>query len=152
MPPQAANRSSLEKAGIDLNAKGGIKVNENMQTVNSNVYAVGDVTGQDMFVYLAAYGGKLAARNALHGNIASRETDGLIKLVADSKTDKLLGATILAPESGDSIQTIVMAIKANFTTEKLASTIFPYLSAVEGLKLAAQIINKDVAKLSCRAG
>lgn len=191
----------LEKVGIELNAKGGIKINEFMQTCNSNVYAVGDVTGQDMFVYMAAYGGKLAARNALHGNkntyinttmpavvftepqmasvglteaaaikkgydvktivitlenvprfIASRETNGLIKLVADSKTDKLLGATILAPEAGDSIQTIVIAMKANFTTEELANTIFPYLTAVEGLKLAAQTFNKDVSKLSCCAG
>ena len=191
----------LEKAGIDLNAKGGIKINEYMQTTHPNVYAVGDVTGKDMFVYMAAYGGKLAARNALNGNknaysnttmpavvftepqmatvglteaaatkmgydvktsvitldhvprfIASRETVGLIKLVADSKTDKLLGATILAPEAGDSIQTVVMAMKANFTTEELANTICPYLTAVEGLKLAAQTFNKDVAKLSCCAG
>ena len=84
--------------------------------------------------------------------IASRETDGLIKLIADSTTDKLLGATILAPEAGDSIQTIVMAMKANFTTEELANTIFPYLTAVEGLKLAAQTFNKDLSKLSCCAG
>ena len=172
-----------------------------MQTTHPDVYAVGDGTGQDMFVYMAAYGGKLAARNALNGNknaysnvsmpavvftepqiatvglteaeaikkgyevktsvitldnvprfIASRETIGLIKLVADSKTDKLLGATILAPEAGDSIQTIVMALKADLTTEELANTIFPYLTAVEGLKLAAQSFNKDVTKLSCCAG
>ena len=84
--------------------------------------------------------------------IASRETNGLIKLVADSKSDKLLGATILAPEAGDSIQTIVMAMKANFTIEELANTIFPYLTAVEGLKLAAQTFNKDVTNLSCCAG
>ena len=84
--------------------------------------------------------------------IASRETDGLIKLVADNTTDKLLGATILAPEAGDSIQTIVMAMKAKSTTEELANTVFPYLTAVEGLKLAAQSFNKDVAKLSCCAG
>ena len=84
--------------------------------------------------------------------IASRETDGLIKLVADSKTDKLLGATILAPEAGDSIQTMVIALKAGLTTEELGDTIFPYLTAVEGLKLAAQSFNKDVKKLSCCAG
>jgi mercuric reductase len=73
-------------------------------------------------------------------------------LVADRKTDKLLGATILAPEAGDSIQTVVMALKAGLTTEELADTIFPYLTAVEGVKLAAQTFKKDVKKLSCCAG
>jgi len=76
----------------------------------------------------------------------------LIKLVADNETDKLLGATVLAPEAGDSIQTVVMALKAGFTAEELGETIFPYLTAVEGLKLAAQGFTKDVKKLSCCAG
>jgi mercuric reductase len=191
----------LEKAGIGVNGNGGIAVNEYMQTSRSDVYAVGDVTGQDMFVYMAAYGGKLACLNALEGNkrrydneampavvftdpqvatvglteaaakakghdvktslitldavprhIAARDTRGLIKLVADRKTDKLLGATILAREAGDSIQTVVMALKASLTTEELADTIFPYLTAVEGVKLAAQTFKKDVKKLSCCAG
>ena len=191
----------LDKAGIGLTGKGGIAVNEYMQTSHPDVYAVGDVTGQDMFVYMAAYGGKLASLNALEGNkrrynneampsvvftdpqvatvglteaeakakghdvktslitldnvprhIAARDTRGLIKLVADRQTDKLLGATIMAPEAGDSIQTVVMALKADLTTEELAETIFPYLTAVEGVKLAAQTFKKDVKKLSCCAG
>lgn len=191
----------LEKAGVDLNAERGVAIDEHMQTSNPDVYAVGDVTGKDMFVYMAAYGGKLAAKNALNGNrakydnatmpavvftdpqvatvgltearaearghdvkvsvvtlenvprfIASRETSGLVKLVADDKTDMLLGATILAPEAGDSIQTVVMALKAGLTAEELGDTIFPYLTAVEGLKLAAQGFTKDVKKLSCCAG
>lgn len=191
----------LEKVGIDLNAKGCVEIDECMQTSNPDVYAVGDVTGRDLFVYMAAYGGKLAAGNALNGNrtkydnstmpavvftdpqvataglteagakakgydvkistvtldnvprfIASRETDGLIKLVADNATDKLLGATIMAPEAGDSIQTVVMALKAGLTTGELGAMIFPYLTAVEGLKLAAQSFSKDVKKLSCCAG
>jgi mercuric reductase len=191
----------LEKAGIVLNGKGGIAVNEYMQTSHPDVYAVGDVTGEDMFVYMAAYGGKLAAGNALEGNtrkydndamptvvftdpqvaaaglteaeakarghdtktsvitldnvprhIVARDTRGLIKLVADRKTDRLLGAAILAPEAGDSIQTVAMALKARLTTEELADTIFPYLTAVEGVKLAAQAFRKNVKKLSCCAG
>jgi mercuric reductase len=38
-----------------------------MRTTRSNVYAAGDVTDRDQFVYMAAYGAKLAARNALNG-------------------------------------------------------------------------------------
>lgn len=38
------------------------------------------------------------------------------------------------------------------TTKSLGETIFPYLTTVEGLKLAAQTFDRDVAKLSCCAG
>lgn len=67
-------------------------------------------------------------------------------------TDRLLGAQVLAPEGADTIQTMVMAIKYGMTTKELGETIFPYLTTVEGLKLAAQGFEKDVAKLSCCAG
>jgi mercuric reductase len=43
-------------------------VNEFLQAENSAVYAAGDVIGDPMFVYVAAYGGALAAENALTGN------------------------------------------------------------------------------------
>lgn len=59
---------------------------------------------------------------------------------------------IIAPEGADSIQTLVMALKVGMTTKALGETIFPYLTTVEGLKLAAQTFDMDVAKLSCCAG
>lgn len=191
----------LDVAGIDLNQFGGVKVDERMRTTRNNVYAAGDVTGQDQFVYMAAYGAKIAAKNALNSNslsydnsampavvftdpqiasvgltqaqagkqgldvstsiltldnvpraLAARDTRGLIKLVADRNTKKLIGAHILAPEGSDSIQTAVLAIKAGMTYEELGAMIFPYLTTVEGLKLAAQTFDMDVKKLSCCAG
>ena len=191
----------LQDVGIELTANGGIPVNDHLQTTNPNIYAVGDVTGRHQFVYMAAYGAKLAAENALNGNnrrydaaampsvtftdpqvagvglteeaardeglsvkasvlplsylpraLAARDTRGLIKLVAEQGSDRLLGAHILAPEGADSIQTAALAIKQGLTVGDLAESIFPYLTTVEGLKLAAQTFEKDVAKLSCRAG
>ena len=84
--------------------------------------------------------------------LAARDTRGLIKLVAEASTGKLLGAHILAPEGADSIQTAALAIKAGLTVDDLADAIFPYLTTVEGLKLAAQAFSKDVALLSCCTG
>jgi len=55
----------LEEAGVTLGKRGEVVVNENLQTDNPFVYAAGDVTGRDMFVYVAAYSGMLAAENAL---------------------------------------------------------------------------------------
>ena len=192
---------NLGLADIELNEVGGVKVDERLRTTRENVYAAGDVTGRDQFVYMAAYGAKIAAKNAMNSNslsydnsampavvftdpqiasvgltearakqqemnvrtsvltldnvpraLAARDTRGLIKLVADEKTGKLLGAHILAPEGSDSIQTAVLAIKAGMTYEELGTMIFPYLTTVEGLKLAAQTFDMDVKKLSCCAG
>jgi mercuric reductase len=84
--------------------------------------------------------------------LAARDTQGLIKLVADAGADRVLGGVIMAPEGADSVQTLALALKAEMTTKALAETIFPYLTTVEGLKRAAQTFDKDVAKLSCCAG
>lgn len=54
----------LVEAGIRLSDNGGIAVDERMRTSRPGVYATGDVTGRDQFVYMAAYGAKLAAQNA----------------------------------------------------------------------------------------
>jgi mercuric reductase len=191
----------LAEVGIELAGHGGIAVDAHMRTSREHFYAAGDVTGRDQFVYMAAYGAKLAAKNALNGDslrydsaampavvftdpqvasvgltedsaraagydvrvsvlaldqlaraLAARDTRGLIKLVADAKTRRLLGAHILAPEGADSIQTAALAIRHGLSIDDLTEAIFPYLTTVEGLKLAALAFSKDVAKLSCCAG
>lgn len=58
--------------------------------------------------------------------LAARDARGLIKLIADAKGGRLLGAHILAPEGADSIQRAVLAIKYRLTTADLAETLFPY--------------------------
>lgn len=83
--------------------------------------------------------------------IAARDTRGHIKLVADRKTRKLLGAHILAPEAGDLIEQAVMAMRFGIDIDQLASLMQPYLTNSEAIKLACQTFDKDVAKLSCCA-
>jgi len=69
--------------------------------------------------------------------LAARDTRGLIKLVADAQSDQLIGAHIMAPEGGDSIQTAALTIQQGMTTKALGAMISPYLTTVERLKLAA---------------
>jgi mercuric reductase len=80
------------------------------------------------------------------------DTRGFIKLVAEAGTMRLLGAQAVAPEAGEIIQAAALAIRAKMTVHDLADQLFPYLTMVEGLKLAAQTFTKDVRQLSCCAG
>ena len=84
--------------------------------------------------------------------LAARDVRGLVELVADASTDRLLGGQTLAPEGADSVQTLALALRFGMTTQALGATISPYLTTVKGLKLAAPSFGKDVAKLSCCAG
>jgi len=84
--------------------------------------------------------------------LASRNTKGLIKLVAEEETGRLVGAHVLAAEAGEVIQEATLAIRFGLTVQDLADTFHPYLTMVEGLKLAALTFKKDVSKLSCCVG
>ncbi|MBZ0292543.1 MAG: mercury(II) reductase [Anaerolineae bacterium] len=190
----------LEHVGVAVDDSDSILVNEYQQTTNPIIYATGDVTTNPEYVYVAAAGGAVAARNALTDaqkpldlsalpgviftdpQIATvglteaqarqqgyeirastlslehvpraqvaRDTRGFIKLVADAATGRLLGAHILAAEGGEVIQTATLAVKFGLKLDDLTDTLFPYLTQVEGLKLAALSFTKDVAKLSCCA-
>lgn len=79
-------------------------------------------------------------------------TQGFIKIVAESGSGRLLGVQVVAGEAGELIQAAVMAIRAGMTVNELADELFPYLTMVEGLKLCAQTFTKDVSQLSCCAG
>jgi mercuric reductase len=83
--------------------------------------------------------------------IVNGDTRGLIKLVADASTDRLLGVHVLADGAGEVVQAGVYALMAGLTVTEIAGAFHPYLTVAEGLKLAAQTFNRDVAKLSCCA-
>lgn len=84
--------------------------------------------------------------------LANFDTRGFIKLVADAGSGRLIGVQAVTPEAGELIQTAALAIHHRMTVQELANQLFPYLTMVEGLKLAAQTFNKDVKQLSCCAG
>ncbi|WP_407973380.1 mercury(II) reductase (plasmid) [Burkholderia pyrrocinia] len=80
------------------------------------------------------------------------DTHGFIKLVAEAGSGRLIGVQAVTPEAGELIQTAAIAIRTRMTVQELADQLFPYLTMVEGLKLAAQTFSKDVKQLSCCAG
>lgn len=83
--------------------------------------------------------------------LAAQDTRGFIKLIRNTETNKLIGARIIAPEGGELIQQLSMAIKFGISVKDLAESFYPYLTLGEGIKLAAITFGKDVSKLSCCA-
>ncbi len=63
----------LEAAGVEVDPRGAVVVDEHLRTANPRVFAAGDCTASPQFVYVSAYQGNLAADNALNG--ASRTVD-----------------------------------------------------------------------------
>ena len=51
----------LEQAGVEVDEKGFIKVNEERRTSNESIFAIGDVVGQPMLAHKASREGKVAA-------------------------------------------------------------------------------------------
>lgn len=84
--------------------------------------------------------------------LANFDTRGFIQIVAQADSGKLLGVQAVAGEAGEMIQSAALAIRGGMTVADLADQLFPYLTMVEGLKLAAQTFTKDVSQLSCCAG
>lgn len=83
--------------------------------------------------------------------LVNRDTRGLLKLVADPGTGRLLGAHALADNAGDLITAAGYALAAGLTVQQLAESWAPYLTTAEALKLAAQTYTRDLATLSCCA-
>lgn len=84
--------------------------------------------------------------------LVNRDTRGLIKIVAEAGTGRLLGIHVIAEGAGDVITAATYAIAPGMTVNQLAHTWAPYLTMAEALKLAAQSYTADVATLSCCAG
>jgi mercuric reductase len=202
---RAPNTDALQlgAAGVTVGDRGEPVVDTTLQTQNPRVYAAGDVTLGPQFVYVAAYEGKIAARNALGLSatpepvdlevvpavtftqpalaqvglsesqaqqmglavktsvlpleavpraLANRDTQGVIKWVAEADSGRLRGAQVVAENAGELIYAATLAIKHGLSVRDLTETLAPYLTMAEGLKLAALTFDQDVNKLSCCAG
>ncbi len=65
----------LEAAGVQRGSQREPVVDATLRTTNPRIYAAGDVTLGPQFVYVAAYEGKMAARNALGMHNSERTVD-----------------------------------------------------------------------------
>ncbi|HHE46694.1 MAG TPA: dihydrolipoyl dehydrogenase, partial [Bacteroidetes bacterium] len=70
------------------------------------------------------------------------ETDGLVKIIADAETGRLLGVHILGPRASDVIGEVVMAFEVGATAEDVARTVHAHPTLSEAIKEAALAVDK----------
>lgn len=83
----------LERAGVELTEHGSLKVDEGLRTSNPRVFGAGDVTGHPQFVYVAAYEGSMAVRNALMAQDEKVDFCALPRVIFTSPTFAAAGLT-----------------------------------------------------------
>ena len=79
------------------------------------------------------------------------DTRGMVKIVAEAKSHKILGVHILASLAPEMIHEGVLAVKHGLTLEDIIDTVHVFPTHSEAIKLAALSFFEDVDKLSCCA-
>jgi mercuric reductase len=82
---------------------------------------------------------------------AMKKTEGVIKMIVDKNTEKVIGVHICSLEASDIIHKAVLIIKYGLTLGDIINSVDVYPTLSESIKLCAQNFKKDVSKLSCCA-
>ncbi len=72
----------------------------------------------------------------------NNETDGFVKILADSKTDRVLGVHIIGPHCGDMIAEMALAMEFSASAEDIARTCHAHPTHTEAIKEAALSVDK----------
>lgn len=174
----------LENAGVELDERGRVKVNEHLQTNVANIYAIGDVVKGAMLAHKAEEEGVFVAEvlagqkphinynlipgvvytwpevagvgkteeqlkeegaaykvgsfpmRALGRSRASGDIDGLIKVLADEKTDEILGVHMIGARAADMIAEAVIAMEFKASAEDIARSSHAHPTFTEAIKEA----------------
>jgi len=82
---------------------------------------------------------------------AIREAEGVVKMVAEAGSGRILGAHLFMPRAGDIVHEAALAVRLGLTVTDLGEAIHVYPTLSEALRLVAQSFTRDVSRLSCCA-
>jgi len=80
---------------------------------------------------------------------AVRDTRGIVKMVIDPSTERIVGVHIVSPLAAEMIHEATLIVRFALTLDDVIATthVFPTLS--EGIKRAAQSFKRDISSMSC---
>jgi dihydrolipoamide dehydrogenase len=179
----------LEKAGVKVDNRGRIDIDDHFQTNIKGIYAIGDVVRGVMLAHKAEDEGvavaEIIAGQSGHINYdaipsvvytfpevatigateeqlkekgiayktgkfpymangrarAMAATDGFVKILADAKTDRVLGCHIIGAEAGTLIAEIALAMEFSASAEDIARTCHAHPTLNEVVKEAALAVD-----------
>ena len=73
--------------------------------------------------------------------LAANDSDGMVKMLADAKTDRILGCQIIGPSAADLLQQIVIAMEFSASAEDIGLTMFSHPALSEAVHEAALAAN-----------
>ncbi|MAR00045.1 MAG: dihydrolipoyl dehydrogenase [Oceanospirillaceae bacterium] len=73
--------------------------------------------------------------------MASTDTEGFVKIIADAETDRILGASVIGPSAGDLCQQVVVAMEFGSSAEDLGMMVFSHPTLSEAVHEAALSVN-----------
>lgn len=82
---------------------------------------------------------------------AIRDTRGLIKMVVDWNSKRVVGVSMVGAQAGEVIHEAAMAMRFGATVHDFIDMVHVYPTMAEALKIAALSFFKDVERLSCCA-
>ncbi len=141
--PMLAHKAEDEGIAVAENIAGltGI-VNENV--IPSVVYTMPEIAGVGLTEEDARKGGEIkVGKFPMLANSrakTNRETEGFVKVIADSKTDRVLGIWIIASVAGTMIGEAALAMEFGATSEDIAYTCHAHPTHEEALKEAAMAV------------
>ncbi|MGH2378788.1 MAG: hypothetical protein ACRDGT_09965 [Candidatus Limnocylindria bacterium] len=82
---------------------------------------------------------------------AVRDERGIIKMVLEAKSGKVLGVSMVGRDAGEVIHEAPMGMRFGATVHDFIDLVHVYPTMAEALKIVALSFFKDVSKLSCCA-
>lgn len=154
--PQFVYVAAYEGGIVADNAIGGLNKELDLTVVPSVIFthpSVASVGLTENQAIKQGYKVKSSVLNldAVPRAIVNYETNGVIKMVVDEKTNKILGVHMVSEHAGEVIYAATLAINFGMTVKDITDSMVPYLTMSEALKLVALTFNRDVSKLSCCA-
>ena len=73
--------------------------------------------------------------------VAANDADGMVKMLADAKTDRVLGCHIIGPSAADLAQTVTVAMEFSTSAEDIGMTVFSHPALSEAIHEAALAVN-----------
>jgi dihydrolipoamide dehydrogenase len=82
--------------------------------------------------------------------LAANESDGMVKVLADADTDRILGCHIVGPSAADLVQQVVIAMEFGSSAEDLALTVFGHPTLSEAVHEAVLAVDGHAIHIANR--